>query len=647
MSLLDRIALGLLLLYAVAHIAQAFGGAVPFSLPLTFFAFVAVIYLFVRLLPWFRNQFMWRLRNRLIVVYIFIGVFPIILLLTMAFIAGYGVCLQLGAHLLHDDLQARVVAIAADADALASAIELEPSKSSAPVDESALSKPSVTELVMASRQNHPDLRVFVNRGRHLLKNAGSSHFAGLSEWDDKVWLVSAVQRPSPNGGFSLLLAEPVNSSLLDELPSELGPIQFMFLKPVAEKPSNGFFIDFKGQLYVSGEQILSKHRTLTPAAYWFDWRVNGATTIELASMDPTAGAEPAVLASFAVRPSALLQRLFTSVGEMGPLLRTVLIAAAVIFLLLEIAAFVTGVVLTRTITSAVADLYDATSHVSRGDFSHRVRVRRHDQLGALGESFNEMTTSISELIQEQRQLQRLENEVVIAREVQSQLFPQSIPSLPGLQLAAICRPARVVSGDYYDFIRLTPSKVGIALADISGKGIFAALLMASLQAALRSMASFNGQSDTAPVVWQLNDHLFRNTSDDRYATFFYAVYDSDARTLTYTNAGHLAPFFVHNGQVQQLEEGGTVVGLIPESGYKQGTIRVEPGSLLVAFSDGLTEPENVYGEEFGVPRLRDEVLRQVNIPPERLAENLIAAAEQWAGTADQADDMTVLVARMG
>jgi sigma-B regulation protein RsbU (phosphoserine phosphatase) len=145
----------------------------------------------------------------------------------------------------------------------------------------------------------------------------------------------------------------------------------------------------------------------------------------------------------------------------------------------------------------------------------------------------------------------------------------------------------------------------------------------------------------------LNEHVFKNTSDDRYATFFYGVYDSDARTLTYTNAGHLAPFFISNGKMQELETGGTVVGLIEDSTYTQGVIKVAPGSLLVAFSDGLTEPENVYGEEFGVQRLKDEVMKQSTMPLEKLAENLIASADQWAGAADQADDITVVIARMG
>jgi len=148
-------------------------------------------------------------------------------------------------------------------------------------------------------------------------------------------------------------------------------------------------------------------------------------------------------------------------------------------------------------------------------------------------------------------------------------------------------------------------------------------------------------------VGRLNQHLFRNTSNDRYATFFYGVYDSDAKTLTYTNAGHLAPFFVCDGRVQQLDHGGTVVGLFEEFDYEQTTLKVERGSLLVAFSDGLTEPENAYGEEFGMERVREEILRQKAAAANELAESLIAVSKQWAGTAEQADDITVVVARMG
>ena len=156
----------------------------------------------------------------------------------------------------------------------------------------------------------------------------------------------------------------------------------------------------------------------------------------------------------------------------------------------------------------------------------------------------------------------------------------------------------------------------------------------------------NGTLDTAKVVERLNQHLFQTTSDDRYATLFYAVYDTQTRMLNYTNAGHLPPLLFAEGKVQTLAEGGTVIGLIEEATYKQGAVQIAPGSLLVVFSDGLTEPENVFGEEFGVERLQEEAIRERNAPARKLAEDLIDSAERWSGTAEQADDMTVVIARM-
>jgi sigma-B regulation protein RsbU (phosphoserine phosphatase) len=544
-------------------------------------------------------------------------------------------------------LQERIGMVAGDGEAIASAIEEEANKGVAPADEAILARPEIVVLIAAARREWPDVQVLLNRGQHLVRAGNGREYSGIIEFQHQIWIASAQSRSSRSGPIFVLVGAPVTAPFLDSLSSELGPIQMMLLQPAAEKPRTGISLEIQNRLYIPGQQVVSRKRSLSPAANWLDVRVNGASTIEALHHDPGSDPAPApVLASFALRPSSLNRRLLTSVGAVGPLLVSLLLLAGVIFLALEMAALATGVVLTRTITRAVGDLYDATLRVRRGDFTHRIRVHQHDQLGALGESFNEMTASVSELIQEQRQRQRLENELSIAREVQEQLFPRSLPELPGLQLAAICRPARTVSGDYYDFIRIGPSRLGIALADISGKGISAALLMASLQASLRSNAMLDGHGGTAALVERLNQHLFKNTSDDRYATFFYAVYDCDSKSLTYTNAGHLAPFFVHAGKVQQLDEGGTVVGLFEDVPYTQGNMKVEPGSILVAFSDGLTEPENVYGEEFGMERLKEEILRQANMPAPRVAENLIAAAEQWAGSAEQADDITVVVARM-
>jgi sigma-B regulation protein RsbU (phosphoserine phosphatase) len=648
-SPLDKIALAVLFIYAVMRASSVVGSPIPLTGFAGFLSFLAIAFLVVRLIPWFRTKFMWTLRNRLIVAYVFIAVVPVILLLTMVGVGSYLLYLELGAHLLHDDLQERVSIIATQTESIANAIEHESDAGASPRDESILGRADVAESIDAAKAYWPDLRVGLNGGQHLLQTRNGARFSGLAEHEGKLWFAAAEKRDTGSGAFTLVVSAPVTPELLDGFTSELGPIEVVLWRPAtASDPAGGLRYTGVERSYVTGQQIVSRNRTLTASSGLLDFKVSGLSVFEATYMEDgkEAGTVP-VLASFSLRPSALNKRLFTTVGAIGPLLITVLLAVGVVFLLIEIAALATGVVMTRTITRAVDDLYEATVRVRSGDFGPRIRVHQRDQLGALGASFNEMTSSISELIDEQGKRQKLENEIVIAREVQSQLFPQVLPSLPGLQLAAICRPARVVSGDYYDFITTGPHCVAIALADISGKGIFAALLMASLQATLRSQAALDVDCGTAELVSRLNRHLFRNTSDDRYATFFYAVYDAQARTLTYTNAGHLGPFLVEGDTVKELTEGGTVVGLFEEYPYTQQTIRVEPGSLLVAFSDGLTEPENVYGEEYGSQRLKEEIMRQRAAVPDRIAENLIAAAEQWAGSPEQADDITVVVARMG
>jgi sigma-B regulation protein RsbU (phosphoserine phosphatase) len=291
--------------------------------------------------------------------------------------------------------------------------------------------------------------------------------------------------------------------------------------------------------------------------------------------------------------------------------------------------------------------------VQSGDLSYRVRLPHRDQLAALGESFNSMMQSVSTLMDEQRQRQKLENELSIAHEVQQQLFPHALPNIQGVEIEAFCRPARVVSGDYYDFVRISPTRLAFALADISGKGISAALLMANVQAALRSdvlryrnpAGTATAQIDTAEIVTHLNRHLFRNTSSERYATCFFGVCDMEARRLYYTNAGHLPPVYICDGCAEPLDTGGMVVGLFDDVPFKQGVVQIKSGGLLVAYSDGLIETENVYGEEFGASRLADVAARNMDGSPKGVSEALVRAVEEWSGSPEQADDMTVVVLR--
>ncbi|HLW80038.1 MAG TPA: PP2C family protein-serine/threonine phosphatase, partial [Terriglobia bacterium] len=329
-------------------------------------------------------------------------------------------------------------------------------------------------------------------------------------------------------------------------------------------------------------------------------------------------------------------------------------AVAVIFLIIEVVAIVIGIQLTRSMTTTVDRLYQATEKVKKGDLRYRINLPPRDQLSALGEAFDNMTASVERLLRESEEKSRLESELEIAHEVQSRLFPESPPRIPGLELFGLCRPARVVSGDYYDFLRLGDDRVGVVLGDISGKGISAALLMASIQSALHAQF-YDGNSSggaagavpisTAEVVGRLNRQLYASTPREKYATFFYGVYDGSTRKLTYTNAGHLPPFLFHQGKVSRLEAGGTVVGLFSSAAYQEAVVALDPGDALLAFTDGVTEPENIYGEEFGEARLLEVAQKALASPSETLVDEICRTVNDWTGEPELQDDMTVVVAK--
>lgn len=647
-SKLDRVAAAIVIFCALAW-TTPLGSFLSFIRGWLIFLFlIAIGITVVRFAQWARRRLLWGLRNRLVVAYIFIAVVPIVLLVTMAGVFAYLLYFQLGAHLLSDDLNERISSTASVADTLARTLQNEQTGRAPAKLADVLAAPGASALLAGVRQYLPNLEVHTGMMKSPVAANGrpSQNFSGLVQSAGKLWIEAVVPGHFGSDEDELFVRVPITTVLLQGLAPDLGPVQLTTFRPAALSDQVTDVFNFSGQRLVRAGQI-SSVRALPPKHGWYDIEISGGSTLNAVLAEenqPTTTIVP-VVAAFSMRPWHLNHRLFSSLGALGDPLVIALILIGIFFLALEVAALITGIVLTRTITIAVDDLYEATRHVRQGDFRHRIFVRNRDQLGVLAESFNAMTSSIAELIEEQRIRHRLENEISIAREVQTQLFPRELPSLPGLELAAVCRAARVVSGDYYDFLKLGDHGLGLAIADISGKGISAALLMASLQAALRSQAILDGHRSTADVVATLNRHLFLNTSDDRYATLFYAEYDAPSRTLRYTNAGHCAPFFVCDGKVQKLDQGGTVVGLFDYAEYQQGTIHAGPGGLLVAFSDGLLEPENVYGEEFGTARLADEVVRMRDVAPERLAEDLLSTVEQWAGTAEQADDMTVIVAR--
>jgi sigma-B regulation protein RsbU (phosphoserine phosphatase) len=355
--------------------------------------------------------------------------------------------------------------------------------------------------------------------------------------------------------------------------------------------------------------------------------------------------------------SKLFHNVFRTENNVSKTILGVLQIVVGFFLLVELISLVIGILLTKSITSAVYNLDRGTQFVKRGDFSHRIVVKSADQLGALAESFNQMTEYVQTLVKERVQKERLERELEIAKEVQEQLFPHKAPRMGKMELTGLCLPARVVSGDYYDFLQLNFDRVGMALGDICGKGISAALLMANLQATLRSNVSIylrdagtdlhtdDGAGGVSHVVKRINEQIYHHTSANKFASFFYAVYDERNTSLTYCNAGHNPPIFLTRDGCRRLTTGGTVVGIFPDADYQEETLQLEAGDLFLAYTDGIVESVNEYGEEFGEDRLIRLIEENRSSSAEQIQRVVVERVLEWAYEEERDDDMTLIVAR--
>jgi sigma-B regulation protein RsbU (phosphoserine phosphatase) len=226
---------------------------------------------------------------------------------------------------------------------------------------------------------------------------------------------------------------------------------------------------------------------------------------------------------------------------------------------------------------------------------------------------------------ETAQREVMNRELAIAREVQERLFPQEYPSIPGVELVGVCRPAREVGGDYYDFFTLPQGVLALAIGDVSGKGIPASLLMAGLQASLRGQ-TLAGAADIDRLIANVNSLVYAASSVNRYATFFYAQYQPDRRLLTYVNAGHNPPILLHaNSDVERLEAGGPPVGLLPRASYEGASVEVKTGDLLLLFTDGISEAMNAADEEWGEERMLSALKNSSGATPAGIASALFHA----------------------
>jgi sigma-B regulation protein RsbU (phosphoserine phosphatase) len=628
------------------------------------FLFIAAGILFLAAsFPRLMRKLLWRVRHRLLVTWVFVGVVPIVLICILVALGLFFLMGQASGYMTTSEIARQSDLLRSSAQTLAWTIVHSGKGASLPaLTETFLreaSKARQTEVGAIVRNGQDTFAVPADGNISAIPPWSKPDFLGLIKDSDRYYLGAHVVLEDSTRKTEVFLYQRASAAFFKSLLPGVATIEPADGQASAtginirrtEKPQSK--ITFSSSRDADEDPDIQEPLP-PPGRGWWDIAVNWFILLPNTNLsDGKVDATPAVVVS---RPSLVVGKLFSTLGDVAWIFFMLMAGTAILLLVVEIVSVLFGAKLTRSITRAVADLYEGTRKVQAGDFSHRIPVRKtKDQLSELAGSFNVMTGRIQDLIVEVKEKERLENELAIARDVQSQLFPKQVPHLKTLELWGACQPARTVSGDYYDFVSLDSNRAALAIGDISGKGISAALLMAHIQSALRSqLMRRNGDGDNASagisispanVLSILNEHLYGSSPAEKYATFFLGLYADDDAQLLYTNAGHLAPMLVRRGKVQRLAGEGFPVGLFPGVRYDQQSIALEPGDLLVGFTDGITETPNGQGEEFGDQRLIELLAGMGDKALDRIAGEITSSVASWAGDAERHDDTTLLLAR--
>lgn len=638
-----------------------------------------VVFSLILFYRWMVRSVLWKVRNRLVVTYLLMGLAPVVLFVTLAVIAAYVFAGQFATFAATSELDAVLGRLSAKNQAftihVAHAIDHAPQQTSVDLPDYDTANRNIPGSLIVDAWSGGRHLLLTGEGRelpqHNTKDAMSlpgwarDGFRGVVIDNGRLFLRSVNMRAIGPHQVTFISSMPLNAATVEQLAQGLGTIYVIpdvgkVLKEVdAQDKSIGPHVTTGRELAERTEESVGGG-SLAPPAFLLDRKITFSAP--LVTTEWREGKQLTSLLNVTSRPALLYAHLFGTAVVVGTVIRYGLITLTAIFALIELIAFVMAVRLNRTITRAVGDLYRATVAIDHGQFGHRIQVQRRDQLGALSISFNRMSESLERLMEQQREKERMQSELAIAQEVQNNLFPHGQLELPGLELHGVCKPARSVSGDYYDFLLMGKSELCLAMGDISGKGISAALLMASLHSAVRAYAFADEDCEEGedghrlpsnPVTFSspgkmlslLNRHLYRSTQPEKYATLFLAHYNNRTRRLVYSNGGQLPPFVLcANGSIRRLDHGGSVVGLLDGMVYEEGVVTLDPGDILIAYSDGVTEPENDFGE-FGEARLIEAVQRHRHLPLAAISQQVLQGLRAWIGEQEQPDDITLVLAR--
>jgi phosphoserine phosphatase RsbU/P len=624
---------------------------------------IPLAYFAIKGAHWITEHLLWRLRRRLIVTYLLIGALPILLLLSLIVMAGYVVVLQASESLVSRHLdgyleQSRAVSrsLARDlvewdisslsreqlrrrlqerADALSLVL---------PDLTLSLSSPGPGGLAINIRRASPEgadaQSLMTGESEPLpewLRDEDEFHGLVIEEFPagERVVRARHLIKLKERSAATLQLSYPIGHNLCEHLrhSTDLEVLPGQARTYVVNTPDGPYLRNEDEASFPPGSFPIYKS-----ARRW--------------SSGDTVESEVLLLDVSFLYPSRIWQRVqqFKSGSAIGKIVFYTIVGLAGLSLCIALLAVGSAVYLTSSITGAVHQLYAGTKRVEAGDFDHEIRNMGRDQLGELAVSFNQMTRSIRELLRVSAEKQRLDQEMTIAAQVQFRLFPRSLPGTAKLDFApGVCIPARSVSGDYYDYIDVAPGRVGIVVADVCGKGVSAALMMANLQANLRGQVGQEVACHVERIVHRVNLQLVDSVIDASYITLFYAEFDEKDNSLHYTNAGHNPPLLLRrkrSDEIEKLERGGTVLGLFRDVIFEEGDLKLESGDLLVAFTDGLVEARNPGNQEYGEERLISAIIEHRDLSAADVEKNILRSVKEWTSDAEQEDDLTLVVVKV-
>ena len=650
----------------------------------------ALAYGITRYAVWAKRRLLWRVRRRLILSYVFVGVVPALLVITFFLLAGLILAFNVSSYL----VQSRIRNVTDQARFLAQTVQLEAqrSTSAAAIAETLERRQSsietrypfvsVTIVPVANLSCRVEpaqaarvpkalpvpLPVSAGAWGHLdppttlPKWVGCDGFAGLIAYNaparagetappDQTRLVMrAVALPEvPNPAWAVILDMPLTTTIEQRIQQEtgirVGEVSAIIAGGV--RPVIGRAIEDRPIDEDEGPQLSLRQARWVVFLDHVDW----------ATGEPESASAGIVINTFevfdrisVVSPVGLGQYNF------GQLLLFVLALVGGLFLIIQFVAVAIGFVLAKQVTGAVHDLFTGTLHVRAGDFGHQIPVRARDQLGELAESFNLMTHEVTTLLGEMAEKGRLEQEMFAAREIQQKLLPTGPLRVTGLTVSAFCEPAREVAGDYYDFLPITDSILGVLIADVAGKGLAAGLYMAQLKVIVQSLSRLHHEPKEFLIA--VNKVVSANLDGKSFITMTYGVVDVERREMTFARAGHCPLIHVPANQpagmrkARLLVPDGLVVGLQIDDGtmfeslLKEQTITLAPGDLVVWFTDGISETMNEAFDCFGEERLAQVVEQYAHLPFEQLRSYILAELRAFAGGADQHDDMTMILMKI-